>query len=56
MPVADCKTFRIFGNLGKFCAATFPPMYLVFFSDFQNVWTATGKEKNIFISVPGFSA
>jgi hypothetical protein len=27
-----------FGNLGKVCAATSPPLYLVFFSDFQNVW------------------
>jgi hypothetical protein len=31
------KTFKIFGNLGKFCAAISPHMYLVFFSDFQKI-------------------
>jgi hypothetical protein len=45
LPVADLKTFKIFGNLGKFCAATSPPMYLVFFSDFQNVWIRYWKRK-----------
>jgi hypothetical protein len=36
IPVVDLKTFKIYGNLGTFCAATSPPMYLEFFSDFQN--------------------
>ena len=45
IPVADWKTFKIFGNLGKLCAAASPPMYLVFFSDFQNVWIRYWKRK-----------
>jgi hypothetical protein len=45
MLVADWKTFKIFGNLGKFCAATSPPMHLVFFSDFQKIWIHYWKRK-----------
>ena len=48
MPVADWKTVKIFGNLGTFCAATSPPMYLVFFSDFQNVWICYWKRKKYY--------
>ena len=45
MQMADWKTFTIFRNLGKFCAATCPPIYLVFFSDFQNVWIRYWEKK-----------
>jgi hypothetical protein len=38
-PYFDEKPLKFSGiHLGIFCAATSPPMYLVFFSDFQNVW------------------
>ena len=47
MLVADWKTFNIFGNLGKFCASTSSPMYLVLFSDFQNIWICYWKRKKI---------
>ena len=39
------KALKFLGNFGKFCAATSPPMYLVFFSDFQNVWIRYWKRK-----------
>jgi hypothetical protein len=42
---SNWKTFKIYGNLGKLCAATSSSMYLVFFSDFQNVWIRYWKWK-----------
>jgi hypothetical protein len=51
----DEKHLQFSGIWEHFCAATCPPMYLVFFSDFQNVWIRYWK-KNISISVPGFAA
>jgi hypothetical protein len=33
----DEKPLKFSGIWEHFCAATCPPMYLVFFSDFQNV-------------------
>jgi hypothetical protein len=42
--------------LGKFCAATSPPMYLYSFQIFRMSGSATGKEKNISFSVSGFAA